>query len=116
MNRKVICTECPMGCEISVEVDDGRVLSISGNTCPRGKVYAENEITCPKRVLTTTVKCKNGCLVSVKTDAPVNKSEMLSLMQKINQIIAKTPLQIGDVIVENLCEGVNLIATSTVKN
>ena len=114
MNKIVICTECPMGCEINVEIDGGKIISIKNNTCPRGKLYAENEITCPKRVLTTTVKCQNGCLASVKTDAPVNKSEMLSLMKKINQITAKTPLKIGDVIVENFCEGVNLICTSKV--
>ena len=114
MIKEVICTECPMGCEINVEVDGEKILSIKGNTCPRGKMYAENEITCPKRVLTTTVKCQNGCLASVKTDAPIKKSEMFDLMQKINQITAKTPLKIGDVIVENLSEGVNLICTSRV--
>ena len=41
MKRKLTCIECPIGCEIAVELEDGKVVSLTGNGCPRGKVYAE---------------------------------------------------------------------------
>ena len=78
------CIECPVGCEITVTVTDGN-MEVSGNACPRGKLYATNEVTCPKRVVTSTVRCDNGEVVSVKTSAPVLKSEMFEVMKKINR-------------------------------
>ena len=72
---RLTCVECPMGCEIEVELTDGKVTSVKGNTCPRGKAYAENEVVCPRRVLTSSVRATNGKMVSVKTDAPIKKEE-----------------------------------------
>ena len=41
MKREMICVSCPIGCALSVELDgDGKVLSVSGNTCKRGEKYA----------------------------------------------------------------------------
>ena len=62
METKVMnCIMCPLGCEMTVTLDDqGRFLSVTGNTCPRGAKYAENEITAPKRMLTTTVRIHGG--------------------------------------------------------
>ena len=106
----VTCIECPMGCEITVN-KNGEELEISGNGCPRGKIYATNEVTNPKRVVTSTVRCLNGGVVSVKTSAPVLKSEIFEIMKKINRTVANLPVRIGDVLVENITDGVNLIAT-----
>lgn len=105
------CIECPMGCALTVEVENGKVVSVTGNNCARGKMYAENEVICPKRVVTSTVKTDKGVPLSVKTDKPVRKSEIFAVMEKINQITAKTPLKIGDVILENIDENANLVAT-----
>lgn len=114
MVKKLTCIECPMGCDIEVQLDGGKILSISGNTCPRGKLYAENEITCPKRVITTTVKSECGKPVPVKTDAPVSKVDTFILMEKINKLKIKLPAKIGDVIVENIADGANLVVTANV--
>jgi CxxC motif-containing protein len=108
---KLTCIECPIGCEIEVE-KRGEELVVTGNSCPRGKLYAENEITCPRRVLTTTVRAENGKMLAVKTDAPVKKEEMFDLIKKINKIRVVAPITVGQIIVENLTENVNLIATS----
>ena len=108
---KLTCIECPMGCEIEVTVENGRVL-VCGNGCPRGKTYAQNETVCPRRVLTTTVMAENGKTVSVKTDKPVKKSELFELMEKINQIRVCASVSIGQVIKENITEYINLVATS----
>ena len=112
MIKTVNCIECPKGCEITVETENGEIKSINGYTCVRGKTYAENEIICPRRVLTTTVKTANGKVVSVKTDKPVKKDEIFDLMRKINEIVLDHGVAIGDKIAGNLTEDINLIATN----
>lgn len=112
MNRtSLTCIECPIGCTIEVETEGGSVLSVRGNTCPRGKVYAESEVVCPRRVLTSTVRAVSGEMIPVKTDKPVKKAEMLDLMKKINAVHPTLPVHIGDILFEHITEDINLIAT-----
>lgn len=108
---KLTCIECPIGCEIEVGIEEGKAVFVKGNTCPRGKMYAENEVVCPKRVVTSTVRMENGVMLPVKTDKPVRKSEIFAVMQKINAIVCKAPVKIGDVIIENICDDAHLVAT-----
>ena len=108
---KLTCIECPIGCSIEVGLVDNQPVSITGNTCPRGKLYAENEIICPKRVITSTVKAENGKMVPVKTDKPVTKSKIFAIMETVNKITVQTPVKIGDVVYENISDGANLIVT-----
>ena len=111
MKQTLTCIECPIGCEVEVEIIDGKVASVQGNSCPRGKTYAENEVTCPKRVVTSTVRTKNGVLVPVKTDRPIRKSEIFAVMTKINANVCELPVKIGDILMENICDDAHLIAT-----
>ena len=113
--KKLTCIECPIGCEITVETDGEKIYALTGNTCPRGKLYAENEIVCPKRVITSTIKAKNGKMVPVKTDKPVTKSKIFAIMDTINKITVQTPVKIGDVVYENISDGANLIVTGNIK-
>ncbi len=115
MEKKIItCIECPMGCSM-IACRDGNEIEISGNGCPRGKAYAQNEMICPRRIITSTVRAISGQMISVKTDKPVKKAEMFLVMQKINQINPKPPVKIGDILKENIIEDINLIATSNCK-
>ena len=111
MKKCLTCIECPIGCEVEVEIIDGKVASVQGNSCPRGKTYAENEVTCPKRVVTSTVRAKNGMLVPVKTDRPISKSEIFAVMTRINATVCELPVKIGDILMENICDEAHLIAT-----
>ena len=113
MIKKLTCIECPVGCEMEVEVENGKAVSIKGNSCPRGKIYAETEVITPKRVVTSTVKTENGKLVAVKTDKPIRKEEIFNAMKKINAVVCKPTVQIGDILVENIIDDANLIVTST---
>ena len=115
MKTNLTCIECPLGCAIEVDAEGGKVLSVIGNTCPRGKIYAESEIICPRRVLTSTVRAVSGEMIPVKTSQPVKKTEMLELMKKINVLHPVLPVKIGDVLLEDIAEGVNLIATGNVE-
>ncbi|MBQ2811744.1 MAG: DUF1667 domain-containing protein [Clostridia bacterium] len=110
MERKLTCIVCPLGCEMTVQTEDKKVLSVTGNTCPRGKVYAETECVAPKRTLTSTVRCSDGGLVSVKTDKPIPKEKMSECMEILNKATAVLPVSIGDVIVEDVF-GSNIVAT-----
>ena len=103
---KLTCVECPIGCEIEVDIEGEKIVKINGNNCPRGKAYAENEIICPRRVLTSTVKSFNGKMISVKTDAPIKKSEIFNVMDKINLVIVERSVAIGEIIVKNISEDI----------
>lgn len=113
-NKVITCIECPVGCEITVALDGDKVLSVEGNGCPRGKMYASSEVVCPVRVLTTTVKVEGGGVLPVKTDKPVKKDMLFYVMQKINAVTVEKNTKIGDVIVRNIIDDVNLIATDSV--
>ena len=69
MIKTLTCIECPVGCEIRVETENDEVKSVQGNSCPRGKMYAESEVICPKRVVTSVVRAENGEMIPVKTPA-----------------------------------------------
>ena len=109
MKKNLTCIECPIGCEIEVEIEKGVVLSVEGNSCPRGKIYAEAEVVCPKRVVTSTVRAENGEMIPVKTDRPVRKEAIFEVMKKINSATCKMPVALGDILVENICDDANLI-------
>ena len=105
---KLTCIECPLGCDIAVELDGYVVLSVTGNSCPRGAKYAENEILCPRRVLTTTVKTQSEKMLPVKSREPIEKGLLFSAMEHLNSIVVKNPIRIGDVVA--IFDGVEIIA------
>jgi len=117
-SRKVVCVLCPLGCKIRIELDEeGNILSISGNKCPRGEGYAKDEIKDPKRVVTTSVKVLNGelPLASVKTDGPIPKKYIFELMKILKSVEMKAPVNVGDVVVRNIFEtNVNVVITRSV--
>ena len=109
--KTIICTECPMGCNVTVNYLGEYVVSVEGNTCPRGREYAINEIICPKRVVTSTVRAEDGRMLSVKTERSVKKSEIFNVMKVISTIVVKAPIKIGDVVYKSISDDVDLIAT-----
>lgn len=110
MIRELTCIVCPIGCSLIAEIENDKVVSVKGNTCPRGKVYAEAECTHPMRTITSTMRCSNGELVSVKTDSTIPKDKMFECMDIINKTTVKLPVHVGDVLIENVF-GSNIVAT-----
>ena len=110
MKRELTCIVCPIGCSLAVEFENGEVKSVSGNTCPRGEVYAKNECTNPQRTVTSTVRCKDGSIVSVKTEGTIAKEKIDECMELINSLTPDLPVRIGDVLAENVF-GANIVAT-----
>ncbi len=115
MKRELTCIACPLGCSLTVTLDGKEIISVSGNTCPRGKEYAINECTCPVRTVTTTVMREGGGLVAVKTAKPIPKDKVFEAMKIINKTVAPTSVSIGDVILEDLF-GSPLVATQEKAN
>lgn len=115
--KNLICIQCPMGCQLEVEMENGEVVKVSGNTCKRGEIYAKKEVTSPTRTVTSTVKVEGGELpvVAVKTKTDIPKSLIFECMAEINKAKISAPVKIGDVIIENVCgTGVQVVATSNV--
>ena len=110
----LICVTCPMGCCLDVTVEDGQVIAVEGQACKRGLAYAQDEITNPRRVVTTTVRVSNGRhpLLPVYTDCPFPKGQILALLQELRQITATAPVLAGRVILADaLGTGISVLAS-----
>ena len=114
MQREIVCIVCPQSCLLTT--DDGDKIHVTGNNCDKGIAFAEKEKYDPERILTTTVKLTNGDLLPVRSNAPVKKHEMRSLVASLKSIEIKPPVVAGQIIVSNKGENsVNIIATDHVE-
>ena len=113
---ELTCISCPLGCPLKLETDnEGKVLSVTGNTCKRGEDYGRREGTAPTRTGTSTVRLKGGTgpVVSVRTRQDVPKSKIFAVMEEIRRTVVTAPVHIGDVVIPNIAgTGVDLIATA----
>lgn len=117
MRRELVCVSCPVGCQLTVEVQAGRVASVSGNRCPRGEAYAREEAVDSKRVLMSLVKVVGGerPVVSVKTDRPIPKRLIPQAMEIVRALTVPAPVRIEQVLAEDIGgTGANLVATRDV--
>ncbi|AEK72678.1 hypothetical protein GQS_03885 [Thermococcus sp. 4557] len=105
------CIVCPLGCSIEVEVEHGKVKDVKGCKCPRGKEWASQEATSPRRVVMSVVHVEGGALptVSVKTAEPVPKELIPELMKFLAGLKLKAPVEIGEVVAE--WNGIKIVAT-----
>ena len=116
--RELTCIGCPMGCPLTVTLDGGAVVTVQGNTCPRGDAYARKEVTAPTRIVTTTVRVTDGALaaVSCKTRGDIPKGKIFECVKALKGIEVPAPVHIGDVILENVADtGVDIVATKNVE-
>lgn len=114
------CTTCPSECLLTVKVvrdANGAVVevrSITGNSCPRGDKFARQELTCPVRVLTTTVAVSGGdeALLPVRTAEAIPLALYTQAMDLIQGLVVDAPIRMGDVVLPNLLNtGIDLIAS-----
>ena len=114
------CTTCPSECLLTVEVDRDSndalmgVRSVTGNSCPRGDTFAHQELTCPMRVLTTTVAVSGSdeALLPVRTAEAIPLELHAQAMDLIRGVVVDAPIRMGDVVLENLLDtNINLIAS-----
>ena len=113
--KSFICINGPLGCPLTVTVENGEVKSVTGNTCKRGELYAVKEVTAPARTVTSTVRVLNGerPVVAVRTKTDIPKGKIFDCMKAINAAEIAAPVHIGDIVIENVCgTGVNVVASA----
>lgn len=114
MIKKMICTECPKGCALSVDIENCQVVKVLGNQCPKGEKFAVSEVVNPKRILTSAVMGIGLDLkmIPVRTDHPIPKAKLQEAMAEVKKIKIDKSVRIGDIITSDfLGLGVNLVAT-----
>lgn len=114
------CTTCPSECLLTVEVERdangavAAVRSVTGNSCPRGDKFAHQELTCPMRVLTTTVAVSGGdeALLPVRTAEAIPLTLHAQAMNLLRGAVVDAPIRMGDIVLPNLLNtGIDLIAS-----
>lgn len=112
---RIICVSCPMGC--AIEVAGGIPARVSGHGCPRGVVYAREEVLDPKRVLTTSVRVIGGDLplASIRTTHPIPRRLIPAAMAVLRSVEVSAPVEAGQVVVGDVLGiGAAFVATRAV--
>ncbi len=114
--KEMVCIACPMGCKMKVEAVTNGVTKyiVSGNKCPRGEKYGIKEMTNPTRMVTSTVKIRNGHLkrLPVRTSDAIPKDKIYECMMQLEEVEVNGPIKAGEVIIMNLLGlEVDIIAT-----
>lgn len=113
MKKEMTCINCPIGCHLFIE--DG---VITGNLCKRGYDYAMQELTNPKRIVTSTVSTSSNKQkrLSVKTSQPISKSLVFKVIECLREIVIDKDVIVGDIIIKNIFEtGVDVVSTNELK-
>lgn len=95
-----------------------KIIDITGYTCPRGKAYAEKEVTDPRRTVTTSVKVTGGIfpVVNVKTSADIPKTEIFACVNALRDVTVAAPVKIGDTVLKNVAgTGIDVICAGNVQ-
>ena len=114
MSKELTCIVCPRGCRLTI--DDN--LNVTGNSCPRGAQYAKDEMTNPKRMITSIVRVKNreNMMVSVKTSTSIPKGKIFDILEEIAKVSVDAPIHIGDILIKDvLGTGSDIVATKEIK-
>ena len=112
--RKSICVTCPVGCGLTVTMEDGEIVSVEGNACPRGELYAKAEVADPRRVFASTVRARGAPLpvCPVRSAAPVPKGKLFDIAREVARVEVEAPISIGQTIVRDVCgTGVDIVAS-----
>lgn len=102
-----------MGCLGEVTLNGAEIAGVSGFTCPRGEKYAREEVTAPKRTLTTTVRIKGGHLplLPVISRTALPKESVIECARFLSNVEVKAPVSEGDIVCANILGlGVDIVA------
>lgn len=99
-----ICITCPVGCSITATVENGELIASEGQSCKRGIAFVREELTDPRRMLTTTVRVEGGTLplVPVHSSAPLPKGMLMSVAAQLREIIVRAPVAPHQVVLDDV--------------
>ena len=115
--KHFVCVVCPIGCEIDVVHEGGKIVSMEGNKCEKSVEFVSQELIEPMRILTTTVRIQESrwAVIPVRTDKAVPKRLFPRIMRQLRRIELRAPVSMLDVVVGDVLHtGANIIATRTV--
>ena len=130
--RELTCIVCPIGCSLTVEegavVQGQPSLTITGNRCNRGPVYAKEEILSPKRVVTATCgftapendparSLTAPRRIPVKSSMPCPREKIKELLEEIYRLRPGLPVKAGDKLITNWKgTGIDVVAVRNLEN
>jgi CxxC motif-containing protein len=110
---RLICINCPRGCELDVTVAEDSV-TVAGYACPKGEDYGRAEAVNPVRMVTGLVKVAGSRRpLPVKTRAAIPKGKIAEVTNLLANTTVVPPKRTGDTIIPNVCgTGVDIVATA----
>jgi CxxC motif-containing protein len=117
-NREFICVTCPVGCTIETVVEGQELIELKGNACKRGIAFVQEEITNPRRMLTTTVQVIGGelPLAPVHSSEPLPKNLLLAAAHELRSLRLNAPVQMGQVVLAGILgSGVDIVASRPIR-
>ena len=118
--RELTCIGCPLGCSITVTLENGEIKDVAGYTCKRAHDVARNEGTYASGILTSSVRltrsATGAAVVCCKTAQDIPKGKIFEIVAALRQVTAHVPVKIGDVLLTNAAgTGVDIVATKNVQ-
>jgi CxxC motif-containing protein len=113
--KHFVCVVCPVGCEIDVVHDGGKIISMEGK-CEKSEEFVIQELIEPMRILTTTVRIQGSRwpVIPVRTDEAVPKRLFPRIMKQLRRTKLQAPVNMLDVVISDVLHtGANIIATRT---
>ncbi len=103
-HRQFICVTCPVGCTIDATVEGEELIEVHGQACKRGIAFVREELTAPRRVLTTTVRVKGGALplVPVRSSEPLPKGLLLEIARALRSVVLAAPVAEHQVVLKDV--------------
>ena len=117
VTKNFVCLVCPNSCRLTVTEDNGEI-TVTGNSCPRGREHGINEFKRPMRMITSTVAIEGAELprLPVVSSDVVPKDMLQSCLSDIYKVSVKAPVKCGDIIIKNIQNtGVDITASKTMK-
>ncbi len=115
---EIICLACPLACRITLTVERGKVVEVSGSreeACKRGMEYAIAEWELPQRVFTATVLTRDSSqpMLPVRTLLPVPRKLLHQCMRELAALRISPPVRLGEVVLPDIAgTGVDLLASA----
>jgi CxxC motif-containing protein len=103
-----------VGCAIDATIEDGELVETEGHTCKRGVAFVREELTDPRRMLTTTVRVSGGVLplVPVRSAEALPKGLLMAVAEKLRQVELTAPVEEHQVVLQDvLGSGVDIITS-----
>ena len=106
--RELVCIICPNSCTLNIDDEN----NVSGNLCGRGREFALQEVSDPKRIVTTVCRTvfEDHPFVPVKSDGEIPKKLVKDAVREAGRHVIDSRLAIGETVIENILDtGVNIV-------